>query len=79
MPFYPLKVLQVKERAPIFCSFVVFTSNSHLSLSRSLGVHHKDWFKKLQPTNWNEMKIGMQQKFRDVDLDEIRMKIDIMK
>jgi hypothetical protein len=25
------------------------------------------------------MKIGMQQKFRDVDMDEIRMKMDVMK
>jgi hypothetical protein len=25
------------------------------------------------------MKIGMQQKFSDVDLDEIRMKMDIVK
>jgi hypothetical protein len=30
----------------------------------------RDWFKKLQPTlaYWNEMKIIMQQKLRDVDL-----------
>jgi hypothetical protein len=25
------------------------------------------------------MKIGMQQKFGDVDMDEIRMKMDVMK
>ncbi len=41
----------------------------------------KDQFKKLQPTlaDQNEMKIGMQQKFGDVDMDEIRMKMDVMK
>jgi len=41
----------------------------------------KDWFKKLQPTlaNWIEMKTRMQQKFGDVNLDEIRMKMDTIK
>lgn len=41
----------------------------------------KDWFKKLQfaPTDWNEIKTKMQQKFDDVDLDEIKMKMDIVK
>jgi len=34
------KVLRAKERAPIPYSSVVFISNSHLNLSRSLGVHH---------------------------------------
>ncbi len=38
-PFIP-KVLQARERAPTPCSFIVFTSNSHLSLSRSLGARH---------------------------------------
>ncbi len=32
----------------------------------------KDLYKKLEPTstNWNEMKVGMQQKLGDVNLDE---------
>jgi hypothetical protein len=37
MPSTP-EVLQAKERALTPCSSVVFTSNSHLSLLRSLGV-----------------------------------------
>jgi hypothetical protein len=41
----------------------------------------KDWFKKLQvtPTNWNEMKIDMEQKFWEVDMDEIIMKVNNLK
>jgi hypothetical protein len=39
-PLNPPKVLQAKERAPTFDYFVVFTLDSHLSLSRSLGVCH---------------------------------------
>ncbi len=39
----PSKVLQAKERAPIFDSSVVFTLDSHLNLSRSLGVCHIDF------------------------------------
>jgi hypothetical protein len=34
------KVLWVREHTPIHHSSVVFTLDSHLSLSRSLGVHH---------------------------------------
>jgi hypothetical protein len=48
-----------------------------------LNVHGKakDWFKKFQPTlvDWNEMKIDMQQKFGDVDLDELWVKMDFVK
>jgi hypothetical protein len=33
-------VLRAKERASTPCSFVVFISNSHLNLLRSLGPHH---------------------------------------
>jgi predicted nucleotidyltransferase component of viral defense system len=41
----------------------------------------KDWFKKLQvtPTNWNEIKIDMEQKFWEVDMDEIIMKVNNLK
>ncbi len=41
----------------------------------------KDWFKKLQPTlvDWNEMETVMQQKFGDVDLDELWVKMDFVK
>jgi hypothetical protein len=48
MPFYPpplppvRKVLRVKERALTPYSSVVFTLDSHLSLSRSLGARHHD-------------------------------------
>jgi hypothetical protein len=38
-PFTP-KVLQAKEWPPTPYFFDVFTLNSHLSLSRSLGAHH---------------------------------------
>ncbi len=37
MPFYP-KVLQARVHALTLYSSVVFTLNSHLSLSRSLGT-----------------------------------------
>jgi len=36
----PLKVLRAKEHAPIPYFSIVFTSNSHLSLSKSLGARH---------------------------------------
>jgi hypothetical protein len=41
----------------------------------------KNKYKKFQltPIDWNEMKIGMQQKFGDVDLYELRMKMDEVK
>ncbi len=39
-PLYPFKVLRVKKRAPTFCSFVVFSLDSHLNPLRSLGVRH---------------------------------------
>jgi hypothetical protein len=39
-PLYPSKVLRTRERAPTFDYFVVFTLDSLLSLSRSLGVRH---------------------------------------
>jgi hypothetical protein len=42
MPFYPFKVMWAKERASTPYSSFVFTLNSHLSLSKSLGVRHKD-------------------------------------
>lgn len=47
----------------------------------NLSWKAKDQFKKLQPTptNWNEMRKRMQQKFNDVHLDEIRMKMDTIK
>ncbi len=38
---FTLKVLQARELAPTFYFSVVFTLHSHLSLSRSLGKHHK--------------------------------------
>lgn len=41
----------------------------------------KDWFKKLQLAlliDWNEMKIGMQQKLNDVEVDELGMKMDVV-
>ncbi len=40
MPLYPPKVLRARDRALILDSSVVFTSDSHLNLSRSLGVRH---------------------------------------
>ncbi len=36
-------MLQAKECAPIPCYFVVFTSDSHLSLSKSLGARYCKW------------------------------------
>lgn len=41
----------------------------------------KDSYKKFEPplAAWNEMKDGMQQKFGDVDLDELRMKKNLGK
>jgi hypothetical protein len=39
MPFYPPQVLQANERAPIPCSFTIFTSYSHLeSLKEPRGA-----------------------------------------
>ncbi len=36
----PPKVLRAMERAPALDFFDVFTLNSHLSLSKSLGMRH---------------------------------------
>jgi len=42
MPFYP-KVLQAKECAPTLYFSVIFTSYSHLIISRSLGARQVAW------------------------------------
>jgi hypothetical protein len=47
-------VLQARECAPTPYSFVVFTSDSHLSLSRRLGVHHF----------WQQFQIKYEQLFK---------------
>lgn len=41
----------------------------------------KNQYKKLKlaPIDWNEMTTGMQQKFGDVNLDELTMKMDVVK
>jgi hypothetical protein len=41
----------------------------------------KEWFKKLQsvPTDWNEMKTLIVQKYGNVNADDIRMKMDAIK
>jgi hypothetical protein len=41
------KMLGAKKRAPTFYSSVVFTLDSHLSLSRSLGVRHSTFVETL--------------------------------
>jgi hypothetical protein len=40
MPLYPPKVLWAKECAPTLDFFIVFTLDSHLSLSKSLRARH---------------------------------------
>jgi hypothetical protein len=45
------KVLRAREHAPILYSSGVFTSNSHLFLSRSLGVCY---CQKTKMTSWNQ-------------------------
>jgi hypothetical protein len=37
------KMLQAKKCAPMHYSFIIFTSNSHLSLFRNLGMCHPSW------------------------------------
>jgi hypothetical protein len=48
-----------------------------------LNLHDraKEWFKKLNPplANWTVLKIVIVQKFGDVDVDEIRVKFDVIK
>jgi len=39
-PLYPFKVLQARERAPTFCSFVVFHLRLTLESFKELGVRH---------------------------------------
>jgi hypothetical protein len=41
----------------------------------------KEWFKKLNPPpiNWIILKTAIAQKFGDVDVDEIRVKLDAIK
>jgi hypothetical protein len=41
----------------------------------------KEWFKKLNPppTNWTILRTTIVQKFGDVDVDEIRVKHDVIK
>jgi hypothetical protein len=38
------EVLQAKESTPTPYPFVIFTLDSHLNLSKSLGVHHVETF-----------------------------------
>jgi hypothetical protein len=40
-PLYPIKVLRAKERASTPCTSVIFTLDSYLSLSRSLGARQQ--------------------------------------
>jgi hypothetical protein len=42
-------MLQAKERAPTPCSSAVFTSNSHLSLLRSLGAPNSQTHTQIPP------------------------------
>ncbi len=41
----------------------------------------KEWFKRLQPAlaDWAELKTLIVQKYGDVDVDDIRMKLDAIK
>jgi hypothetical protein len=41
----------------------------------------KEWFKKLQPppTNWTKFQALIAHKYGDVDVDDIRMKLDAIK
>ncbi len=41
----------------------------------------KEWFKRLQlaPTNWIELRTLIVQKYRDVDVNDIKMKFDAIK
>ncbi len=41
----------------------------------------KEWFKRLQPalTDWAELRTLIVQKYGDVDVDDIRMKLDAIK
>jgi len=47
----------------------------------NLRVWAKEWFKKLQPTpfNWTELWALITQKYGDVNVDDIRMKLDDIK
>ncbi len=54
----------------------------HFKIARlNLQKKTKDCHKKLKPppVDWNEIKVRMQQKFKDVDLDELKMKMDMVK
>jgi hypothetical protein len=41
----------------------------------------KEWFRRLQPVpaDWTELRTLMEQKYRNVDADDIRMKMDAIK
>ncbi len=47
----------------------------------NLRGHAKEWFKRLQPapSDWAELRTLIVQKYRDVDADDIRMKLDAIK
>jgi hypothetical protein len=47
----------------------------------NLRGHAKEWFKRLQPapSDWVELRTLIVQKYRDVDADDIRMKLDAIK
>jgi hypothetical protein len=60
----------------------VYDKLEHFKIARlNLQKKAKDCYKKLKPppVDWNEMKAEMQQKFKDVDLDELKMKMDMVK
>jgi hypothetical protein len=41
----------------------------------------KEWFMKLQPApaNWAKLRTLIVQKYGDIDVDDIRMKLDVIK
>jgi len=47
----------------------------------NLRSRAKEWFKRLQPTptDWTELRMLIMQKYRNVNTDDIRMRLDAIK
>jgi hypothetical protein len=59
-----------------------FTADNLFKIAKlNLRGRAKEWFRRLQPVlaNWTELQTLMVQKYGNIDVDDIRMKMDTIK
>jgi hypothetical protein len=70
------------ERLTIAAKVRDLNANKLFKITKlNLRGRAKEWFRRLQPapTNWIELWTLITQKYGDVDVDDIRMKLDAIK